>query len=133
MATYLDCPIAELTHGIVIANFASPHSFTFDDGTVLAACDPSRVRRLTLEKHEIKTQGIGSSQDIEIHWRLTKSIIGELNLLCNAQEIHLIIVAHPMMTAIKSSHHSMLFLNKVRCILTQDKRDKILYSDRFCI
>lgn len=36
-------PVATLSNGLRVANFSSPHTFEFEDGTVLAACEPDRV------------------------------------------------------------------------------------------
>jgi len=49
-------PKAKLTNGLVVANFSSGHPFTFEDGTVLPACQDDRVQALVIVHQETHSQ-----------------------------------------------------------------------------
>ena len=54
-------PIVKLQcNGLKVANFSSPHSFTFTTGEVLGGCADERSRALMLEAEEIETSNMGS-------------------------------------------------------------------------
>jgi len=49
-----NCPVITLDNGITIANWSSPHPFTFTTGEVLPACEPDRAKEMSLKIKETK-------------------------------------------------------------------------------
>lgn len=122
-------PVVTLTNGIRVANFSSPHPFTFDDGTVLPACDPERSRSLTLEAVERPTPR-GSWTDIELWFRPTRIVDTALAELESDPDITIILVPLPVMEAMKDCGRN---IGKCRVCRVADRITKTICANRFCI
>ena len=48
----MDSKIFTLKNGLRVANFSSPHPFTFTDGTIIPAVEDEKARNLMLEVKE---------------------------------------------------------------------------------
>ncbi len=73
-----ETPMVELSNGLVVANFSSPHSFTFTTGEVLGACAGERAKALMLESEEIETtRAVGLKHqwtDIELKFSMSAAV-----------------------------------------------------------
>lgn len=128
----MNSPTATLANGITVANFSSPHPFTFDDGTVLPACSADHAREMMLNANEKFFEGIKGSQDVSLTFELNPTIVAHLNLLQHNQEIDVIIVPLPVLTAIKSAYMCSTW-SKCRVVRVADRVTKTLHSGKFCI
>ena len=124
----MDAPVVTLRNGLRLANFSSPHSFTFDDGTELPPCSPERAERLVLRACERETDR-GKWKDIALGFTMTPVVMDELTRL-EKSDVDIILVPYPVMTALRECEVS---LTKVRCVRMVDRVRKIASCDRFCI
>lgn len=134
-----DFPTVVLSNGIKVANFSSPHPFKFTDGSILEGCSAERAERLMLEAEELKTAGIKNSVDIELTFRLTVVVRSELFRLGAMEDVEIILVPLPVMTAWKAfygqpsaQHYRKEVFDKIRCCRVADRMTKVIYADRFC-
>lgn len=137
-------PCTQLANGIRIANFSSPHPFNFITGEVLPACSPERANALMLESEEVETAVARDNgvfwTDIDLQWSVSDQVRGELIELAAQEDVDVILVPFPVMTAVKahlaegSFADRRLFpaMKKMRVVRTADRVTKAIYSDRFC-
>jgi hypothetical protein len=129
-------PVVTLTNGLRVANFSSPHPFSFVDGTVLERCDPDRVKVLALNTSElVERSSDGRWNDISIAWRLTLDVEQALTVLQRNPDVDIILVPLPVMTAIKEQPlaDTAFLWSKVRVIRVADRETKAIHIDRFCV
>lgn len=129
MSDAMVAPIVKLRNGIVVANFSSPHQFTFDDGTVLAACSAERSKFLMLEAVETEVPN-GRWTDIVIRFNMSENVRVALNELCGHPGIDIVLIPFPVMTALKEAGVS---ISKFRVVRVADRVTKVIHSDKFCI
>ena len=125
-------PKTTLTNGIVVANFSSPHPFSFIDGTVLPACSPERAKILMLEAIETPSENPYNPfiTDIELQWKLSLPVQHELiNIFATRGNIDVLLVPLPVMTAMKAAGMKIHF---ARCIRMGDRITKASCIDKFC-
>lgn len=127
----IQAPITNLLSGVRVANFSSPHSFTFDDGSYLEACDPERARALMLEAVEeqsLNPLGRGII-DIKLTFRMSSAVSFELGILEAQSEVDIVLVPLPVLQA---AHESGFRLKKLRVCRVVDRVTKTISSTRFC-
>ena len=144
-------PIAVTKFGLKIGNFSSPHPFEFDDGTILPACEPDRVKAGSLNVHEEETENENSSgkkwTDLTIEFKLSPSVA---ELLREAVELYetgmvdVVIVPLPVLTACKGDISNRCFVPRqspeaweasmgfIRTVRVKDRTTKVVWSDKFC-
>lgn len=122
-------PVITLTNGLRIANFSSPHPFTFVSGEVLPACSPERAKRLLLEAKEVaRPSPCGRWTDIDLSFRLSPEVEEELQRLELRQDIDIVLVPLPVLQASRA----LAWATKVRGLRAADRVTKEIHSDRFC-
>jgi len=124
-------PIITLTNGLRVANFSSPHPFQFNDGSVLPACPPERAKELMLNaiEQEVPHPTVAGITDIWLDWELPANMRDELAKLNAREDIDVLLIPFPVMTAIKNAD---LPIGKCRVIRVADRISKEIYIDRFC-
>jgi hypothetical protein len=122
-------PVVTLSNGLRVANFSSPHAFTFVDGSVLPACSKERALRLMLDAHEHEEPGIKGTTDIVLEWAMSLAVKQELAALQARSDIDVIIVPLPVMTVMKDGK---MPIGKCRVIRVADRVSKAVHVDRFC-
>ena len=122
-------PIVTLTSGLRVANFSSPHTFLFTDGTELPACTAERTNASKLDTIETEHAGIAGTIDIEIVFKLTDTVREEIAKAQEA-ECDVVLVPFPLLTAMKAEG---LDLGKCRVIRSADRITKAIHTDRFCV
>ena len=125
-------PVVTLTTGLHIANFSSPHTFVFTDGTVLPACSKQRAETMMLNAVEREEPGIKGTTDIVLKWKLTEVISREIMDLECREDIDIVIVPLPVMTVLKGFAPFDAPNSKYRVIRTADRVTKTIHHDRFC-
>lgn len=129
-----EMPIVELKSGLKVGNFSSPHSFHFDDGTVLPGCEKDRSSLLMLNSVEIEhpTENLGKSWvDVELSFAMTETVHEALEDAMT-EDVDIIIVPLPVLTAAKAMAWDVRRTPFRTCRLA-DRVTKLVCSDRFCI
>jgi hypothetical protein len=126
-----DVPVITLSNGVRVANFSSPHTFTFVDGRVLPACSAARAQETKLEAIERTTANFHAIQALDIHlsWGMTNTIHRDLCALSVREDIDVVLVPFPVMTALKDAG---IAIGKARVIRVADRVTKMIHIDRFC-
>lgn len=143
--TLPDLPTVTLSNGLTVANYSSPHPFTFTDGTILPACSNERATLTMLETNEICStytlNGVEIS-DVRIDWRLTEYLKVECNDIIWAMRLNIlkwdiILVPLPFMTAWKHhyehAYHYTVPNPPFRVIRVADRITKEIHIDKFCV
>lgn len=136
-------PVVTLSNGLRVANFSSPHPFTFVDEHVLPACSPERAQWLMLEAREVELrnhvmQNWGAAQvgvpitDVILSWELTPVVMTEIKRLHEVDDIDIVLVPLPVMQALKEFCPDTSLYKKCRVIRTADRVNKTIYIDKFC-
>lgn len=136
-------PIVTLGGGLRVANFSSPHSFTFVTGEVLPACSPERAKALMLEVDEREIANPKGFTDIRIEFRMSDAVKQELEeILGRYTDFDVLLVPLPVQQAIRACDvaaggtgtdqwHRMMRYTRV-CRVA-DRVAKTIYGDRFCL
>ena len=126
-----NCPVITLDNGLSIANWSSPHPFTFTTGEVLPACDPDRVKSMSLDiKETVFPAPIGLYSDIEIDTSIPTVVRDDLRKLQHNESIDIILIPFMVLDAIKKAG---MHRGKCRVIRVADRVTKEIYPDKFCI
>ena len=94
--------IITLSNGKKVANFSSPHSFTFTDGSVIPAVDAEESVRLKVTFNE----DIDENGDVMLDFTLSDAVIEEMKYwmkLWENKEVDVVFCCLPMITAIKDA------------------------------
>lgn len=126
-----DAPTTTLTNGLRVANFSSPHPFTFEDQTVLEACDIERSRALSLISEEILTPNPANDRvyDVNLSFKVDPVSMRQLGWLEEQDDIDVVIVPLPVISALKAAG---IPLGKARTIRSVDRVKKICSCNKFC-
>lgn len=140
-----DLPSIKLTNGLVVANYSSPHSFRFKDGSVLKACSDERATLTMLEKEKIDRRSVSTESNVKyikqrvtfkLTWFVEEDIEKILTIHRNGKlPWDVIITPLPVMTALREANYVTYGLPFVTGTLleTGDGRvNKILHIDEFC-
>ena len=119
-----------LKNGVKVANFSSPHPFLFEDGTTLEACSPERAKELMLQAVETESPNEGGWTDINLEFRMTEAVALALDEVESDQEVQVLLVPLPVMTAIRSSGRKV---GKARVIRVVDRVSKAISCNKFCV
>lgn len=129
--------IYTLSNGLRIANFSSPHPFTFTDGTVIPKVNDDLSRKLMLKCEErIIEKGI--VKNVILTWKLSTEVLHELyewQCIWEKGLIDYILVPLPVMSALKEegwNSHAIMD-TPFRVIRIADRITKTIHIDKFCV
>ncbi|TXH55011.1 MAG: hypothetical protein E6Q97_09675 [Desulfurellales bacterium] len=122
-------PVVTLSTGVRIANFSSPHPFTFDDGTVLPACSVDRANWLLLESFEMLMPR-GLWEDVELQFDLSDTVASAVLELERDNDVDIILVPFPVLEALKARRRQ---IGKCRVCRIADRVAKTVCSRKFCV
>lgn len=130
-----DIPVIELSNGLRVANFSSPHTFTFEDGSVLPACSEERSKSFNIDMCEtpVNTLNIRNSKVklITVNPRITENVKFEVDRLEMDHTIDIVIVPRPVLEALQ--HWAPFeYYNTFVTGRLKDRIKKILFIDKFC-
>ena len=94
--------IITLSNGKKVANFSSPHPFTFTDGSVIPAVSNEESERLKV--NFIETDHQDESGDISLRFELSTDVMFEMRYwvaMYNVGYVDVVFCPLPMITAIK--------------------------------
>lgn len=130
----MSAPTLKLSNGLTVVNFSSPHPFQFDTGETLAACEADRSRALSLNvtesPEETEIRGIPVTV-VRLTWHLSDEVRAELQRLEAQEDIDVVLVALPVMEALRASGELDGF-KKVFVIRSADRVTKTIFSSKFC-
>jgi hypothetical protein len=133
----LENSIVPLKNGKRIANFSSPHPYTFDDGTRLDACDKKEAGLFKVQFRERVVKDVRDITAIEMDFMLSKALLSRMNMweqLYNEKKVDLVLCSLPLLTALKKILDTKeLMKMPFRGIRTKDRTKKVLLTDRFVI
>ena len=92
--------IITLSNGKKVANFSSPHSFTFTDGSEIPAVDAEESVRLKVTFNE----RVDQDGDVFLDFTLSSAVLEEMEYwmkLWENKEVDVVFCCLPMITAIK--------------------------------
>jgi hypothetical protein len=126
-----DAPTTTLTNGLRVANFSSPHQFTFEDQTVLKACDRERSQALSMTANEVLTQNPANESvyDVNLSFVLTPVVLSQLGWLDDQDDVDVVIAPLPVISALKEAN---IPLGKARTIRMVNRQEKIASCNKFC-
>jgi len=128
--------IVTLSNGKRVANFSSPHSFTFTDGSVLPAVSNEEAERLKVTFIESQ---ISYSGDIKLSFELSDDVVKEMDKwVAEFQNgnVNVVFCPLPMITAIKEHGgygFAYLVRNPFRAIRIEDRIKKLVSIDKQCL
>lgn len=125
--------IITLSNGKRVANFSSPHPFTFEDGSVLNAVDNSESERLKIIFIEEELP----SGDIKLSFKLSDDVKREMiafyDLWFN-NELEVVFCPLPMIVAIREEMGENYLINSpFRSIRVEDRINKVISINKQCI
>lgn len=124
--------IYTLSNGKKVANFSSPHDFTFTDGTVLPKVSNYVSNRLKVNFNESVDENNG---DVELSFSLSDDVWSEMYLWEYLHAIKMVDVVYcplPMITAIKNTNYQ-LKKSPFRAIRMEDRIKKLVSIEKQCL
>lgn len=133
----LEKSITTLKNGTKVANFSSPHIYTFEDGSKLAKCDIREAGLFKVHFREKVVKDIRDIAGIEMDFMLSKALLSRMNMweqLYNDKKVDVVFCSLPLLTAIKKVIDiSELRKMPFRGVRTKDRTKKVILTDRFVI
>lgn len=127
--------IIKLSNGLRVANFSSPHSFEFEDGSVLPAVSVDDCRYLAMDAVEERM----NDHTIKVFFLLGPNIatrVAEWHLVYFKHKyIDIVIVPRPMIDVLRNNgwDDEQLLNSPFRTIRLVDREKKICSINKFCI
>jgi hypothetical protein len=123
--------IITLTNGKRVANFSSPHPFTFTDGSILPAVSNEDAKILSINFNET----IHENGDVELEFELTQDVsfsIGYWMRRFENGEVDVVYCPLPMLVAMKNIGFDIK-KSPFRSIRIEDRINKLVSIDKQCI
>jgi hypothetical protein len=130
-----------LTNGLRVANFSSPHPFNFEDGNILEACAPDRVKAGALNREEeVRPWGMRGRDDVFAvvpKFSLSEQVWSLLVELENDNDVDIVLIPFPVLEALRNARgeDGIPYLDKVSkvgTICVKDRQTKEIFINRFC-
>jgi len=117
--------VITLSNGKRVANFSSPHAFTFTDGTILPAVPDNKAEHLkvTFIEEELNDKG-----DIGLSFELSQDVLTEINIwldIFNRGLVDVVFCPLPMIVAMKEQEFDILN-TPFRAIRIEDRLKKLI-------
>lgn len=123
--------IVTLSNGKRVANFSSPHSFTFTDGTVLPAVSDNESERLKVTFIE----DVDRDGDVKLSFKLSTAVFDVLEMweeLYDELEVDVVYCPLPMITALKDMRYDIK-KSPFRSVRIEDRIKKLVSIEKQCI
>lgn len=134
MLKLLFMQIVTLSNGKRVANFSSPHPFTFTDGTVLPAVNNDKSELLKIIFHEVIENEKG---DVSLSFELGVVVKDEMKLWTweyNMDNVDVVFCPLPMLIAIAQEYgDAWLWHSPFRGIRMEDRIKKLASIDKQCL
>ena len=121
-----------------VANFSSPHPFTFTDGTVVPAVEDDKARKCMLNVEETSIPQRNSRfRTVKLDWELSEYVADEIDYWYTffaMRKVDVVIVPLPVMTALKGIwDEKKIMKSPFRVIRVEDRITKTIHIDKYCI
>lgn len=136
-------PIATLTNGVKVMNFNSPHSFEFEDGTILNAVSNDIAKATQLDTQDIELQTIdGITMDVQKKFVMSQACLDHLiqaAQVAEVEDVRIILAPLPVISAVKDWQLNILISEfpilqqKLRTIYVVDRITKKISTKKFCV
>lgn len=127
--------IITLSNGLRVANFSSPHPFTFTDGSILPAVSDELANKMMLKTIEDELDESG--QTISIIFEMTKEITDHLfewKKLWDKEYVNIILIPLPIMLILKDNWSiDKIKHSPFRTVRIADRITKTVHINKFCI
>jgi len=130
-------PVVGLSNGLRVMNFSSPHPFTFEDGTVLPACDEARSRALSMDREDEESAWAGplfnvtgSITAVKPVFRLNAETLAALEAAEESWDVDVVLVPFPLLQAVRAEGHEAKF-TKIATVIMADRISKAAAIDKF--
>jgi hypothetical protein len=126
-----------LKNGLVIGNFSSPHSFTFDTGEVLDRCDKEWSSEHSMVKNSHKTLSrCGRYYNSRVSFAIKNETV--MALVEALESVDIMIVPFPMLKALDELDNlegwfDLRNVGKCRTCFLTDRETKTVSSSIFCM
>lgn len=136
----IETRIVTLTNGKKVANFSSPHSFEFEDGTVLDAVSNDEAERLKINFNESSLTGgykEAKSGDITLNFTLSEEVTIEMGIWDKLHREGLVDVVYCPLPMLKAMERWMditaILSTPFRAIRMTDRIKKLVSIELQCI
>ncbi len=141
-------PTVQLSNGVRVGNYSSPHNFEFEDGRILHAVTTRRSERLKVDFKESNSHsmvGIRNALIIntELDFGLTPELRKDVEKILEewrtkdkyGREYDVLLVPLPMLVAIKNEKPdlSIIMDTPFRSIRMVSRTEKKVRIDQFCV
>ena len=130
-------PVVSLSNGLRVMNFSSPHPFTFEDGTVLPACDEARSRALSMDREDEESAWAGPLFNVTGKVAAVKPVFRlnaeTLAALVDGEEswdVDIVMVPFPLLQAVRAEGYDAKFA-KIATVIMADRITKAAAIDKF--
>ena len=127
--------IITLSNGVKVANFSSPHAFTFTDGNVLPAVSAEEADRLKVTFIE----DIDEDGDVSLTFDISNVVVREIMEIMEYYEqkvVDKVLIPLPLMTALKTVKgwdKADVKAAPFRCVRIEDRVKKLVSIEKWCI
>lgn len=134
----MESRIYTLSNGLRVANFSSPHPFTFTDGTVIPAVEDEKAINLMLDVEESSIPQRNSRfKTVELDWSLSEPVADEIDYWFTffaMKKVDVVIVPLPVMVALRNIWNIKDILKSpFRVIRVADRITKAIHINKFCM
>ena len=139
----------DLTNGLRIVNFSSPHPFNFVTGEILPACEKDWVEKMSLDIEEDEepwmspmdislakvwpTKYSSDIVDVKLTVSIPTHILDVLDELENDEDVHVVLMPFMVHDALKRCRLFPDAYRKPRVIRVADRMTKEIYNNKFCV
>lgn len=123
--------IVTLSNGKRVANFSSPHSFTFTDGSILPAVSNEEANRLKVTFIE----EVDEDGDVQLSFDLSNEVLDKMGEWQDAHQNNIVDVVYcplPMITAMKNMGIKIK-QTPFRSIRIEDRIAKLVSIEKQCL
>ena len=135
----IDKRITTLKTEMRVANFSSPHPFTFTDGSVLPPVDNETANDLLLEAHEVRHSDRKRTKikTISVLFELSEQVKDEIDYwytIWAMNKVDIVIVPLPVMQCLHDIwDDKSIVKSPFRVVRMADRIKKVIHHDKFCI
>ena len=126
----MESKIKKTKKNLKVANFNSPHTFKFDDGTELEAVSPNFATETMLRSEDVEYQKNGFTA-VEKIFKMSEPCRNALTELRNSGKADIIIVPFPVLMAAKAEEN--FSADGLYTVFLTDRVNKICSATKFCI
>jgi|TARA_Y100000310_G_scaffold266211_1_gene277634 hypothetical protein len=133
-----------LSNHLIVGNFSSPHSFTFEDGSVLDAVNDYDSERLKVNFNETIVEsfkhkfGVEHYKTVSLDFTLSQEVIEEMDIwlkMWEHNDVDVVLCALPMIQALHKIDDGLgtIFDGPFRAVRLKDRIKKLASIDTFSI